>query len=110
MKRARRHETVRVESRRAAPLIREALRSGGRCTVEVGARRRTLVHDPDVDVPARRLPWPLRMFQTHTVRYVVYEDVRRVSSRIFVRSQMDEAIGYFLRDLDSDTPITVQFK
>jgi hypothetical protein len=110
VKRIRAGETVQVVSRHAVPVIRKALRAGGTCTIEMGARSRTLTHDPGIDAPRKPLPWPLRLFQRHTVRYVVYEDVRRVSSHIFVRRQMDRAIGYFLRDVDPDTPITVQFK
>ena len=103
-------ETRQVEARDAARHIRDALDMGGTCSVAVGARRRTLVHDPLVDRPGGRLPWPLGMFQKHTVRYVVYEDERRVSSHIFVRNRMDEAIEYFLRDVDPRSAVTINFR
>jgi len=109
-RRERPAETVQVEARRAADPIRNALRTGGMCAVEVGSKRRTLMHDPTIDVPRRPWPWPLRLFQPHPVRYVVYEDVRRVSGHIFVRGQIDQAIGYFLRDVGPEAPVTVQLK
>jgi hypothetical protein len=105
--RVRPRETKQVVARDAADHIRKALAARGTCSVEVGSRRRTLAYDPRVDAPRERWPWPLRLFQPHTVRYVVYEDARRVSSHIFVRNRMDEAIDYFLRDLPPDAQITV---
>jgi hypothetical protein len=105
--RVRPRETKQVGARDAAGLIRKALTARGTCSVDVGSRRRTLAYDPRVDAPRERWPWPLRLFQPHTVRYVVYEDARRVSSHIFVRNRMEEAIEYFLRDLPPDAQITV---
>lgn len=100
-------ETKQIAARDAAGHMRKALAAHGTCSVGVGSRRRTLAYDPRVDAPHERWPWPLRLFQPHTVRYVVYEDERRVSSHIFVRNRMEEAIDYFLRDLPPDAQITV---
>jgi hypothetical protein len=100
-------ETKQVAARDAAGHIRKALGERGTCSVGIGPRRRTLAYDPRVDAPRERWPWPFRLFQPHTVRYVVYEDARRVSSHIFVRNRMEEAIEYFLRDLPPDAQITI---
>jgi hypothetical protein len=96
-----------VPVREARKPIEDVLRRGGSATIEFGARRRVLVHDPRVDAPAKPLPGPLKMLQKHTVRYMVTEGVRRVSSHIYVWNQMDEAIDYFLKDVDSTCPVTL---
>jgi hypothetical protein len=87
--------------------IADALKRGGSAVIEFGARRRVLVHDPRVDAPANPLPGPLKMLQKHTVRYMVTEGVRRVSSHIYVWNQMDEAIDYFLKDVDETARVTI---
>jgi len=98
---------VVVSVREARQPIAEALRRGGTATIEFGARRRVLVHDPRVDAPAKPLPGPLKLLQKHTVRYMVTEGVRRVSSHIYVWNQIDEAIDYFLKDVDSSASVTI---
>ncbi len=110
MKRERKAEVLSVERVHATPMIRRALESGGTCAVAVGSKRRMLVHDPTLDAPERPLPWPFSLLQPHTIRYVVYEDERRVSSHIFVRNRVDEAIDYFLRDVPSDSKVTITLK
>ena len=96
-----------VKVREARKPIAEALKRGGSATIEFGARRRVLVHDPRLDAPVNPLPGPLRMLQKHTVRYMVTEGVRRVSSHIYVWNKMDEAIDHFLKDVDSGVPVTI---
>jgi hypothetical protein len=96
-----------VPAREAAPRIRRALERGGRCTVEAGSRTRMLVHDPAVDRSGARRPWPLGLLGRHEVRYVVLEDAKRVSSHIYARPKLDEAIRYFLRELPPDAPVTI---
>ena len=98
-------QTVRAADSRA--LIRHALRKGGSAAIEFGARRRVLLHDPRVDKPANPLPWPLSLFQTQTVRYVVTEGGKRISSHMYVLQKADEAIDYFLRDIDPQTEVTI---
>lgn len=96
-----------VRAGEAAGPIRAALDRGGRCTVEVGGRTRVLVHDPRVDRAGPRWPWPLRLLQRHEVRYVVLDDAKRVSSHIYSRRRMDEAIRYFLRDVGPGQPVAI---
>lgn len=98
-------QTVRADT--ARPLIRRALKVGGSAAIEFGQRRRVLLHDPRVDAPARPLPWPLSLFQSHTVRYVVTEGGKRISSHMYVLQKTDEAIDYFLRDIDPGVEITI---
>jgi hypothetical protein len=100
--------TRRFAASEAREEMRRALLAGGSCTVEAGGRRRVLMHDPRVDRPATAWPWPLRLFQRHTVRYVVLDEERRVSSHIYTRPRLDEAIAYFLRDLPAEAPVTIQ--
>jgi len=88
--------------------MKKALRLGGQCRVDLPSnRRRTLAHDPLIDAPRARLPWPLSVFQQDTVRYVVTEGDARVSSHIYTRSRVNEAIEYFLRDLEPETRVTI---
>lgn len=96
-----------VPARAAARPIRRALERGARCTVEARGRTRVLVHDPTVDREGPRWPWPLRWLERRQVRYVVLEDEKRVSSHIYTRPRVDEAIRYFLRDLPPDAPVTI---
>lgn len=88
--------------------MRQALHNGGRCTLEIGGRRRVLMYDPRVDRPARPWPWPLSLLQSPTVRYVVFEDEKRVSSHIYSRPRVDEAIAYFLRGVEPDAIVTIE--
>jgi hypothetical protein len=99
-----------IEALEAREAMERALQQGGKCTVEVGSRRRTLVHDPTLDGPAKKLPWPLELFQEHTVRYVVYDDERLVSGHIFVRRHMKDAIDYFLRDVKPHQKIAITLR
>ena len=87
--------------------MRRALRRGGRCTVEIGGRRRVLMYDPRVDRPARSWMWPFSLLQSPTVRYVVFEDEKRVSSHIYSRPKLDEAIGYFLRGVEPAATVSI---
>lgn len=104
-------ETRIVEARGARAPMKRALRDGGQCRVDLSnRRRRTLSHDPVLDAPSRRLPWPLSVFQQSTVRYVVIEGETRVSSHIYTRNRVDEAIDYFLRDLAPGTRVTISFE
>ena len=100
-------EVQRLDAADARGAMRRALLAGGSCALEVQGRRRALMHDPRVDRPTRALPWPLSLFQAHTVRYVVLDDERRVSSHIYSRAQMGEAIEYFLRDVAPDAQVTI---
>ena len=97
-----------IEVRRARAPMKRALQQGGACRVELtGNRRRTLVHHPLLDAPHRPLPWPFSLFQQPTVRYMVTEGETRVSSHIYTRNRVDEAIEYFLRDLAPETRVTI---
>ena len=98
---------VIVSVREARKPIADALRHGGSATIEYGERRKVLVHDPRLDAPVKPLPGPLRMLQKHTVRYMVTEGVRRVSSKIYVWHQMDQAIEHFLKDVDSSAQVVI---
>jgi hypothetical protein len=102
--------TTMIEAVEARDAMERALMQGGKCTVEVGTRKRTLVHDPTLDGPLKKLPWPLELFQEHTVRYVVYDDERLVSGHIFVRRQMKDAIDYFLRDVQPHQKVAITLK
>ena len=100
-------DVQRVAASGARESIRRALTAGGSCAVEVQGRRRVLMHDPRLDRPEHLLPWPLRLFQRHTVRYVVLDDERRVSSHIYSRAQMEGAIDYFLRDVPAEAQVAI---
>ena len=99
--------TRRLAAGQAYAAMLQALRAGGTCSVEVGGRRRVLMHDPRVDRPASPLPWPLSLFQSATVRYVVFDDERRVSSHIYSRRHVGKAIAYFLRGVAPEQEVTI---
>lgn len=97
-----------VAASAARPIMRKTMRLGGTCQVELGGgRRRVLVHHPQLDAPRPRLPWPLSLFQQPTIRYVVYEGDALVSSHIYTRRRVGEAIEYFLRDVPAEARIAI---
>ena len=105
---SKRRDVHTVEVRRARAAIRQAMREGGECRVELPSnRKRMLAHHPAFAAPRSPLPWPLRLFQQSTLRYVVTEGGQRVSSHLYTRNRVDEAIDYFLRDLPPETRITI---
>jgi hypothetical protein len=63
-----------IKARDAKKPIQEMLLgNGGAAQVAVGDKRRLLIHD-ESERPLHTLPWPLKLFQPHSFRYLVYEE------------------------------------
>lgn len=96
-----------VDVGQASGPIRRALIEGGSCSVEAEGRRRVLVHDPAVDAPLKRWPWPFPLFSPHRVRLMIYEGPMRVSMLTYGRREIERAIDYFLGGLPPNAKVAI---
>src|SRR3954451_7209741 len=70
---------------------------GGTCVLTVGEVTRVLSHDPILDGPVRRLPWPFSLVQPHEFQYGERPEVDPEDRR-FSRTEVGAAIMHFVRD------------
>lgn len=82
------------------------LGNGGAAQVAVGNKRRLLIHD-ESERPLYTLPWPLKLFQAHSFRYLVYEERTAIEERNFTRRQINDAISLFLDGVPPDEEIVL---
>jgi len=88
-----------IEARRARTAMKKHLTraEGGACCINVENVARLLSHNPALDAPLTRLPWPLSKIQAHNVRYTEMIGQTRTAELRFNGSQVDAAIEHFLR-------------
>lgn len=83
------------------------LGNGGSAKIFVADKMRLLVHDVTLR-PLYTLPWPLKLLQPHSVRYVLFEDQTAVEEKPFNRHQVNDAISLFLDGVPPDDEITLK--
>ena len=96
-----------IEAENAAGAVRRTLLEGGSCSVEAEGWRRVLVHDPAIDAPLKRWPWPFPLFSPHRVRLEIFEGALRVTSVTFSKNQIDEAIENFMRGVGPKVKVII---
>ncbi|HTO91072.1 MAG TPA: hypothetical protein VMJ70_08065 [Candidatus Sulfotelmatobacter sp.] len=96
-----------IEAENALEAVRRTLLEGGSCSVEAEGWRRVVVHDPAIDAPLRRWPWPFFLFSPHNVRLQIYEGALRVTTVTFGKKQIGEAIENFLRGVSAKTKVII---
>jgi hypothetical protein len=99
------YESVPVKDARQAVRKWVMRAQGGSCFLKFGDRSRLLIHDPGLDSPEMRLPWPLNLLQPHELQYSEYLGEDMVEMRRFHRSQSRAAVAYFLRDVDPEEEV-----
>ena len=107
-------------ARDAGPVIENGLRKGGSFFVKTETERRFISHDPVLDSPEIKLPWPFSMFQPFSVGLSVlprrvgerngelsHEDAVAMvqSRRRFSGEDIHKAVKLFLQDLNPDQEI-----
>ena len=75
--------------------------------VTLGDQKRHITHDPMLDRPLTRLPWPLSLFQPHNIRYSVLENDEVVYTKTYSRSEMGSAIEEFLEGVDASQNVII---
>lgn len=94
-----------VKARDSKKLIKTMLLgNGGAAQVAVGNKRRLLVHDMH-ERPLYTLPWPLKLLQPHSFRYLVYEEKIVAEEKSFTRRQVNDAISLFLDGVPPDEEV-----
>jgi len=88
------------------PIKKILLGNGGAAQVTVGNKTRLLIHDFS-ERPLYTLPWPLKLLQAHSFRYVVYEGKTVVEEKHFTRREVNDAISLFLNGISPDEEITL---
>jgi len=98
-----------MEARRARGAVKRCLQRGGSCYVSVEGTKRIALHDRFLHEAQLKLPWPLSLLLPHTVAYAEYVEGSNVPTeqRNFNRSELDLAVGYFLRGLDPSEEVVV---
>jgi hypothetical protein len=99
-----------IEARRArGPMKKRLMRAeGGSCYLKVGNVTRLLSHNPTLDAPLTRLPWPLSKMQPHEIRNEEMIGETRTAEQRFQGSQVDVAIEHFLRGVDPSEEVQLQ--
>ena len=99
-----------IEARGArGPMKKRLMRAeGGSCYLKVGNVTRLLSHNPVLDAPLSRLPWPSSKMQPHEIRYVEMTGETRTAEQRFSGSQVDSAIQHFLRGVDPSEELLLQ--
>jgi len=100
-------DTFTLEAAKARPLIKKTLKKGGFCIVTLGDQKRHITHNPMMDRPLTRLPWPLSLFQPHTITYSVLENDEEVYTKKYSRSEIGSAIEEFLEGVDASQNVII---
>lgn len=76
-----------VNARDARNLLKMLMGNGGAAQIRLANKIRLLIHD-EKERPLHMLPWPLKLLQAHSFRYVVYEKKTKIEERHFTRRQL----------------------
>lgn len=96
-----------IDAEKAESAIRRAMLDGGTCSVEAEGRRRVLIHDPKIDAPFEKWPWPFSRLSPHNVRFLLYEDALRATTITYEKKRIEDAIRYFLQGLPPKAKIVI---
>lgn len=96
-----------IDADKAEAVVRRTMLDGGTCSVEAEGWRRVLVHDPAMDAPLKRWPWPFSLFSPHRVRFLFYEGTMRASTLTYEKNKLEDAIQYFLHDLPPKAKVSI---